>query len=303
MKPAETFSITADDGHRFEASLHATADPTAPVLLFLPALGTPGRVYRGFATALAAQGVQVCITDWRGMASSSVRASRGHNHGYQTLVETDVTALLAQLARRVPQAALWVGGHSLGGQLATLLAARQSPPVRGLVLVASGSVYRRCYSPGVQIGIRFLGLMAAITGALIGHFPGRRFGFGGREARGVMDDWLHVARTGRYEPAGSTFDYETALRRLTLPVLALNFRRDTWAPEAAARHLLDKLAAADRHPWIWGDAETDGQPLDHFSWARKPDLVAAPVAQWIHQHRTAHSRESAPNRYVIYSYK
>ena len=109
MKPAETFSITADDGHRFEASLHATADPTAPVLLFLPALGTPGRVYRGFATALAAQGVQVCITDWRGMASSSVRASREHNHGYQTLVETDVTALLAQLARRVPQAALWVG--------------------------------------------------------------------------------------------------------------------------------------------------------------------------------------------------
>ena len=76
MNPAETISITAADGHRFDAGLFRAASAAAPVLIFLSALGTPSRVYRGFAAAMAAQGIHVCTPDWRGLASSSVRASR-----------------------------------------------------------------------------------------------------------------------------------------------------------------------------------------------------------------------------------
>lgn len=46
MTPAETLSI-APDGHRFDAGLYRAADTAAPVLVFLSALGTPSRVYRG----------------------------------------------------------------------------------------------------------------------------------------------------------------------------------------------------------------------------------------------------------------
>ena len=59
MNATEILSITADDGHRFEAGLFRSAEPGAPALVFLPALGTPARVYRGFAAAMAAEGVQV----------------------------------------------------------------------------------------------------------------------------------------------------------------------------------------------------------------------------------------------------
>jgi pimeloyl-ACP methyl ester carboxylesterase len=79
MNPAETISITAADGHRFDAGLFRAASAAAPVLIFLSALGTPSRVYRGFAAAMAGQGVHVCTPDWRGLASSSVRASRRHD--------------------------------------------------------------------------------------------------------------------------------------------------------------------------------------------------------------------------------
>lgn len=284
MNATEILSITADDGHRFEAGLFRSAEAGAPVLVFLPALGTPARVYRGFAAAMAAEGVQVCVPDWRGMGSSSVRASRRHDHGYRELVEVDVPALLTRLETLLPGAALWVGGHSLGGQLSTLVAAREPQRVHGLLPVASGSVYLGCYAPRLRHGIRMLGLLSGVTGAVLGHFPGQRIGFGGREARGVMKDWLHVAHTGRYEPAGSRFDYEAALGRLALPVLALNFKADSWAPEAAARYLLDKLPRSAREQWTWGDADTGGQHLDHFSWTKKPQLLAPRLAAWLRAH-------------------
>jgi predicted alpha/beta hydrolase len=254
------------------------------VLLFLAALGTPGRVYRGFASALAAQGVHVCTPDWRGIGSSSLRASRRHDHGYRHLVEIDAPALMEKVAELFPASALWIGGHSLGGQLGTLIAATHPGRVHGLLAIASGSVYLPCYPPKVQRGIRFLGLLAGMTGAVLGHFPGQRIGFGGRESRAVMKDWLHVARCGRYEPAGSSIDYEAALARLAAPVLALNFKGDTWAPEAAASYLLAKLPQCQREQWTWGDADTGGQHLDHFSWTKHPQLLAPKISAWLQSH-------------------
>ncbi len=102
MTPAETLSITAADGHRFDAGLFRADRDAAPMLVFLSALGTPSRVYRGFAAAMAGQGVHVCTPDWRGMASSSVRASRRHDHGYRELVEIDAPALIEKLTALFP---------------------------------------------------------------------------------------------------------------------------------------------------------------------------------------------------------
>jgi len=284
MIPAETLPVTATDGHRFDAGLFRADNDSAPVLVFLSALGAPSRVYRGFAAAMAGQGIHVCTPDWRGMASSSVRASRRHDHGYRQLVEIDAPALMEKLATLFPSSPLWIGGHSLGGQLSTLMAASHPDRVHGLLPIASGSVFLSCYPRRLQRGIRMLGLLSRVTGAVLGHFPGERIGFGGREARGVMKDWVHVAHTGRYEPAGSAFNYEAALAKLALPVLALNFKGDTWAPEAATSYLLGKLPKCQSEQWTWGDADTGGQHLDHFSWTKHPQLLAPRIAAWLQTH-------------------
>jgi predicted alpha/beta hydrolase len=47
---------------------------------------------------------------------------------------------------------------------------------------------------------------------LLGYFPGRVIGFGGREARTVMKDWTHNLKTGSYKLTTSIFDYDSALK-------------------------------------------------------------------------------------------
>jgi predicted alpha/beta hydrolase len=131
------------------------------------------------------------------------------------------------------------------------MAARQPDRVHGLLPIASGSValWRAIHAPASARHPDLLGLVSGISGAMVGHFPGQRIGFGGREARGVMKDWVHVAHTGRYEPVGIGFQLRSARwRTLAMPVLALNFQGDSWAPEAAASYLLGKLPQCQREP-------------------------------------------------------
>ena len=278
-----TLAATGKDGHRTEARLYLATSPDAPVVLFLPALGTLSRFYGRFAHAKANHGISVCTPDWRGMGSSSVRASRRHPFGYRELIEIDAPAMMATLVERCPAAQLWLGGHSLGGQVAALVAAANRDRTHGLITIASGTVHTPCYPFRLRAGIRTLGTLIACSRPLSGHFPGKQIGFGGRESHGVMRDWLHTARYGTYAPHGSTEDYEALLRNFDRPALSLNFAGDSWAPAAIGRMLLDKMPLSRSQLWHWTSSESAGQALDHFSWARQPELVAPRVSEWMKQ--------------------
>lgn len=282
MTNPHSLTITTGDQHRFEATFYPTLNSGAPVLIFLSALGTPAKVYRHLGTAMAHQGVQLCAPDWRGIGSSSVRAGRGSDFGYQHLVEVDIPALVATLRQRYPAAPLWIGGHSLGGQLALLSAAANPSDLAGVILIASGSVHTSSYTRKLRWGVRFLTIVSGLVGAVVGYFPGSRLGFGGREAAGLMRDWSHVARTGEYRLRGSHVDYEQALGHLMLPVLAVTFAADTWAPAAATQLLLQKIAKRKPIHWHWDAAQTQGVALDHYAWIKRPDLVVPAVARYIH---------------------
>lgn len=277
----EKIALTAADQHQFNAAVYPANKPGAPVLVFFSALGTPAKVYRHVGQALAQQGVHFCAPDWRGIDSSSVRAGRGHNFGYRHLVELDMAAVVAVIRRRFPDAPVWLGGHSLGGQLALLYAATHPEQITGAVLIASGSVHMPAYPPAMRLGIATVVLASRVAARVLGYFPGDRIGFGGREAAGVMRDWAHVARTGRYQPQGSTVDYEGALAQLEKPVLALNFAADTWSPAPAARALLDKLPVQSGEHWHWSAKDSANIALDHYSWLKNAPLIAPAVAQYL----------------------
>ena len=115
MSEFETLTITSADAHRFEAKLFLSAKADSPVLIFYSAMGTPSKVYRAFAGTMADHGITVCTPDWRGIGSSSLRASRKTDFGYRQLVEKDAPVLIDALNTRFPGAKLWLGGHSLGG--------------------------------------------------------------------------------------------------------------------------------------------------------------------------------------------
>lgn len=281
MTAPQSFEVIAGDGHRFSGTLFAAASPAAPLMMFMPAMGTRARYYKTFGAAMAAAGVSFACFDWRGIETSSLRASRKVDFGYRHLIEQDFAAAVRALRERLPQAPLWLGGHSLGGQLSVLYAAREPQDVRGIVLIASGNVHFRGWK-GVG-GLRILALTqsASLISRIVGHFPGKRLGFGGQEARGVIHDWAATARGGRYCVAGSATDYEAAMARLEKPVFALGFTGDTLAPYGSTERLMSKLPRCQRTHLRWSAADCGGVALDHFSWAKRPELVVPTVAAFV----------------------
>ncbi|MCW0456237.1 alpha/beta hydrolase family protein [Xanthomonas sacchari] len=265
--------VAAADGHRWSL-LARLPDAPRQALLWLPALGVAARHYLPFAEALAAHGVAVFLHEWRGNGSSTLRPSRQCDWGYRALLHLDLPASQAAIAGCGIAAPLLVGGHSLGGQLACCYASLQPQAFAALWLVASGTPYwRRFPAPRgylLPLAYRLLPWLAQRQGVL----HGRRLGFGGTEARGLIADWARVGRSGRYAAAGLAIDLEAQLAHLTLPARGVVLQDDWLAPESSLRGLLDKLATPA--PQIRClDATQLGVAADHFAWMKRPAAVAA----------------------------
>ena len=122
---------------------------------------------------------------------------------------------------------------------------------------------------------------------LRGHLPGRRLGFAGNEARGVVDDWARSGRTGRYAAKGVPTDLETALSALRLPVLGLRLRDDRLAPPASLDWLLQRMPAAPATRLTLDREALGDVPANHFAWMKAPAAVADAIAAWARQGNSA----------------
>lgn len=279
-----TIALSTVDGADFEL-LCVVPDSPRRLLYWLPAMGMPARHYLPLAEALAAQGVGVVLHEWRGIGSSNQRASRHANWGYHELLQQDLAAGLAALRQHWPQASCSVGGHSLGGQLGLLFASLQPGEFDSLVLVASGAPYWRTFRHGWLIGLCMW--LAPALANVCGYLPGRRLGFGGNEARGVIADWTRSGRSGQYRAKGLDRDLEHTLGELRLPVLALRLHDDWLGPAASLQWLLGKLGPAPQTLELITSCDLDDQRADHFSWMKSPEPLAFRIADWFAAQRVS----------------
>jgi predicted alpha/beta hydrolase len=274
-------AITTDDNHQFEL-IHVESQNPHCAMLFLPGMGLTARQYIGFAQALASEGIEMFIHEWRGLGSSSLRASRGLDWGYRELLELDLFAALSAVGKREASQPLLLGGHSLGSQLACLLGACRPSDCDGLVIVAGGAPYWRSFSP-----LKAWGLRAALHGmpviaSLVGHYPGRQLGFAGRESRSVIADWTRTGRTGVYQPPGVETDLEAALAALAVPVLALRMQADWFVPPESLQWLLNKMPDCESSSVLINSADMD-MKADHFNWMQSPEASASAIQRWVNQ--------------------
>jgi predicted alpha/beta hydrolase len=255
------------------------------LLYWLPAMGVAAKHYVPLAQALAARGMAVALHEWRGIGSSDRRAGRRSDWAYRELLEQDLPAGRAAAQERLRGLPIWLGGHSLGGQLALLYASLHPRDHAGIALVASGSPYWRRFRHGWLVGLAYV--LAPWLARLLGYLPGRALGFGGNEARSVIDDWARSGRSGLYAATGMMVDFEAQLSGLDRPLLGLRLRDDWLGPEASLDWLLSKLPAAGRELAVLTPQELDGTPADHFAWMKTPDAVAARIAAWAAFHSAA----------------
>jgi predicted alpha/beta hydrolase len=271
--------ITAGDGARFELLVVQPPGGWQQLLYWMPAMGVAAKHYLPLAEALAARGIGVVIHEWRGIGSSDRRAGRRSNWGYRELLQDDLPPAMAAVRALWPQKNCWLGGHSLGGQIASMHAALNPTDYAGIVLVASGAPYWRNYPQSLLVWMGCA--LAPAVAAAAGYLPGRRIGFAGNEARRLTADWARSARTGRYTAAGMTQNFDGLLADLRLPIFALRLSDDWLVPAGSLNWLLGRMPKSPPTVGVLTAQDMDGQPADHFSWMKSPRPIVERIAQWL----------------------
>lgn len=274
----ERWPVSASDGHEFELLLKVPEHPQA-ALFFFPAMGVEASYYAPFADALSRQGIVLGVCDLRGHGTSSLRPRRGLDFGYREIVELDLPRAVAAFRERIPDVPLYLGGHSLGGQLVMLHVAATRPDIAGMALVACAIPYYRNWQGRSRALVRFTAALFPAIGFLLGYVPGDRLGFGGTEARTLMRDWGHNAKTARYEPIGSEVDYEAALAQLEVELVTVNIDGDELAPPNAVDFTFAKLPHA-RGVRVQAKL-SESRAGAHVRWARDCGEVVQAISDWI----------------------
>jgi predicted alpha/beta hydrolase len=269
--PLHKLHVEAGDGHHWKL-LAVVPEHARSRLLWLPAMGVAARHYLPFALGLAQRGIATFIHDWRGNGTSSLRPSRQHDWGYREVLELDLPASEAAMSRQLDGVPRIIGGHSLGGQLACCHLGLNPESASRLWLVASGSPFWRAFPPRsrwwLPMAYRFLPWLADRRGYL----PGHRIGFGGNEARSLIQDWARSALSGRYAARGLDTDLEAAMAPVRVDAHAVVLARDWLAPASSTHFLLSKLPRSP-HRIESLDSRALGARADHFAWMKQPQAV------------------------------
>jgi predicted alpha/beta hydrolase len=272
-------AIKASDDHCFEL-IHVPVATPGWTLLLLPGMGLSARQYIPFAQALAERGVEVFIHEWRGLGASSLRAGRNADWGYRELLDADLVTALGSVRRIATDRPLIIAGHSLGAQLACLLAASHRHQADSIVIIAGGSPYWKKFPAHKGLPLYAGFYLMPLIARIVGHYPGRTLGFAGREARSVVSDWALSGRSGRYQPPCIDRDLEAEMATLTIPVLGLRMEKDWYVPEASLTWLLEKMPGCTVTSQIV-KASNMQTPADHYGWMTDPGATVECIGEWL----------------------
>lgn len=254
-------------------ALHEAESSRATVVI-APALGVRASYYRKLCEALGEHGISAAAIDLPGQGESPIRASRRNDWGYPQVFDHYESACRAITA--VSAQPIILLGHSLGGQVALMLGGRDVPQLAGVVLVASGCPWWRSWQGLHALRIAASTQACAVLGHTLGFYPGDKVGFGGREAKTLIVQWAHAARTGRYRHG--SFDGDALLARGGPPTLGICIDGDELAPESSMRLALDRLVNRKVTFERWRGAPHGG---DHNRWPSEPRYVVERTARFV----------------------
>lgn len=278
----QLIDISNEDGSTSKIThFTSNSNPSKSVIIIFPAMGVRGSYYENLAKQISEFGFEAIITDLRGIGNSSVRPSKKVDFGYHEMLELDYKSILGKMKSIFPDKKIYALGHSLGGQLASLFTAKYSNSFDGLILIACCSVYYKGWG-SKQYPTLLATQFFKFVSVLLGYFPGRKIGFGGTEAKTVISDWSNQSRTGKYMVKKDKFNYEVALQKVDVPILAISFQADTYAPRKAVEHLLDKFGANEKKKYIHLENDDPrNKNYSHFNWVKKPKEIVMMIEEWI----------------------
>lgn len=259
------------------ARYDAVGTPTATLVL-LPALGIRGTFYRKLARGLAANGVTTIIVEQRGHGESPVRPSRRDTFDLKSYLHQDIKTVLNWAESELPSSPLYVGGHSLGGHMASIAAGAFPKRIAGVVHLACGFPYYGDYKKPASGFVKLIAAIIPPLTAIMGHYPGHWFKFGGREFRGLMMDWRHWALKGRYAVPGIE-NADKDIAAFDGRAISIAFDNDALASSASIERSRNALASAVMTRLKLTEKEQDAY-LGHVDWGKRPDGVIRVLGEW-----------------------
>jgi predicted alpha/beta hydrolase len=275
----ESWRIRSNDDYQVPVSWYPAKQASASIVL-MAALGVGAKFYQPLAVALQQAGMNVALVEQRGHGDSPLRPSRKTDFGFREALQQDIPAVLNRLQDQASGLPCYLMGHSLGGHYAAITAGRFPERVAGVIITACGSPWTEAFSGKTRRQLKLLCRLIPFFNLLLGYYPGDRLGFGGREARTLMADWLALAKTNVYQARGMDENFDAAIGRYAGPLLSIRLADDPFAPEAAMAAVSDKFLRSEVDKVVISAAEL-GDKADHFRWARTPAAVADKVTRWL----------------------
>ncbi|MBB4865068.1 oxygen-independent coproporphyrinogen-3 oxidase [Pseudomonas nitritireducens] len=237
----------------------------------------------GLASYLGSQGFACWLFDWRGHGDSGRNDFR---HSFDDVAEQDVPAILDAVRQRSGHAALHWIGHSGGGLIVSMWAARHpelaQQKLRSLVLIGSQAT-----AAGASLR-HWLALQAfdwMLRWRRIAPSRAKSVGPEAESAR-LMRQWCQWNFRRRFDSLDG-FDYLAGLSAVALPVLGVAGSGDTFiAPVAGCEALVKAFAGDQAELEVFGLAGGAREDYSHnrLLLSRNASLEIWPrIAQWLGQ--------------------
>lgn len=247
------------------------------------AMGVRQDYYAPFAQWLAGQGWRVTTFDYRGHGRS-LPAGRSPREVRADLFDwaRDYEAVVDHAHAALPDAPLYLLGHSLGAQLPGLLGNQHK--VTGMLSVAAGSGYWRENAPRLRRTIwYFWWVLVPLATRLCGYFPGRRLRKVGDLPKGVILQWRRWCLSPEYSVGAEGDAVRRQYANARFPVLALSFTDDELMTLRGTHSLVNLYRNARREVHRIAPADLAQRRIGHFGPFRsEQEHVLWPrMAQWL----------------------
>lgn len=278
-----THAIACSDGLLLRATLFGEVNSASALVLLNPATGVTERMYAAFASYLAEQGFLVLTYNYRGVQIGT--PAKAVDAGFSTWADLDVEAVTHWAARQFPDLPLLAVGHSFGGHALGLC--ESSHLLSGAVTIASQAGCLRFIRPTSE-RLRVTALLKLIgpfCARVLGYVPGRKLGIGEDLPAKVMLEWCRWTSLPRYFFDDPSMNAVERFRRPRMPLLAIGFADDPWAPAEAIDLMSGHFTGCAVERREYGPADSNGQAIGHLGFFRDrhASTLWPQVSQWLQQ--------------------
>lgn len=237
----------------------------------------------GLANHLGSQGFACWLFDWRGHGDSERNDFR---HSFDDVAEQDVPAILDAVSQRSGQAALFWIGHSGGGLIASMWAARNpqlaAKRLRGVVLLGSQAT---AAGASLQHRLTIQAFDWMLRWRRIAPSRPKNVGPEAESAR-LMRQWCQWNLRRRFDSLQG-FDYLAGLSEVAVPVLGVAGSGDRFiAPVAGCEALVAAFGGDQAKLELFGLATGAREDYSHnrLLLSRNASLEIWPrITQWLAQ--------------------